>query len=191
MVMQCPLCPYENPADAKFCNQCGTALNGQNIGYAARFLEQIFDRDKCDWCRDPSRALYRRHLCRRCYDLLRRLAKAEAILSEAKSSSQPFSQILWLELKVKDAQSKVKLVQAEGFSYGAIHERQVEGIDIEYQFSALSKSFVGKDIFYGHANLFDWCFTADQKRLILYFLSRLHREKYRRHMKSIAQEILS
>jgi hypothetical protein len=120
------------------------------------------------------------------------MAKAEAILSDAKNSSRVSpTHIIWLEQKVNNAKKKAKLVKALGCSYGAVNERQVMGIDLEYQFSALSKCFTGKDLFSGQANLLDWSFTEDQKRLIFYLLSILHRESRRTRSRSIAGWLLS
>ncbi len=40
--MQCPQCQHENREGAKFYNQCGIVLTGQEVEYAAKFLERIF-----------------------------------------------------------------------------------------------------------------------------------------------------
>lgn len=152
--------------------------------YAAEFLEGLFSRVKCQWCQDPSRWVYRSGLCRHCYGISRRLAKAEKAVKTAKSSSKRVPPSLHLE--VKTARRMADLAKAEGRTYGAIHERQVTGLDLEHQFSLLSERFLGMDLFYGKANLFDWSFSADQKRLIFYLLSRLDREFNRRHRRRIA-----
>jgi hypothetical protein len=164
---------------------------GQAV-YAAEFLEGYINKVKCQWCQDPSRELYRARLCRHCYGISRRLAKAEKTMLAAKSSPMhvSHSHIIWLDLQVKTAQKMVDLAKADGLRYGAIHERQVTGLDLEHQFSLLSQRFLRKDFFYGQANLFDWSFSADQKRLIFYLLAQLHREFNRRHRKGVAQRFL-
>ncbi len=45
--MQCPQCQHENREGAKFYNQCGIVLTGQEVEYAAKFLERIFSQEKC------------------------------------------------------------------------------------------------------------------------------------------------
>jgi hypothetical protein len=80
----------------------------------------------------------------------------------------------------------VQLAKMEGSAYGDIHTRDVSGTDLETQFSLLSKAFIKKDLYDGEANLFDWSFSLDQKRLIYYLISKLMRERRRRARRGVA-----
>jgi hypothetical protein len=74
----------------------------------------------------------------------------------------------------------VHLAKMEGSAYGDLHRKDVTGLDLEHQFCLMSKSLVRKDLYFGDANLFDWSFSPDQKRLIYYLLSKVMRQRQRR-----------
>ena len=59
----------------------------------------------------------------------------------------------------------------------------IGGLELEPEFSFISKRFVKKDLYHGDANLFDWTFNANQKKVIFYLLSLMSREYLRRRRK--------
>jgi hypothetical protein len=73
----------------------------------------------------------------------------------------------------------VHLAKMEGSAYGDIHKKGVTGSEFEQQLSMLSNALFKKDLYYREANLFDWSFSPEQKRLIYYLLSKLMRERSR------------
>jgi len=86
----------------------------------------------------------------------------------------------------------VYLAKAEGANYGNIHKKNVAGSNLELQFSQVSKALIRKDLYDGNtANVFDWSFSPDQKRLIFYLLSRVIRHRERSARRSIAMALAS
>jgi hypothetical protein len=69
--------------------------------------------------------------------------------------------------------------QWEGRMYGSLYSADLTGLDLEWEFSLISKELLKRDLYNGHAFLFD-CFAASQKRLLFYLLSRMSREHLRR-----------
>ena len=84
------------------------------------------------------------------------------------------------------AREMERLAKDEGTAYGTIHKQEVDGIQLEFAFSRLSKAFIKQDLYHHSANLFDWSFSQDQRRLIYYLLSKVLRKHSRRHRRSKA-----
>lgn len=85
----------------------------------------------------------------------------------------------------------VYLAKAEGSTYGNIHKKNVLGSNLELQFSQLSKALIKKDLYGGNAaNLFDWSFSPDQKRLLYYLLSKVIRHRERKARRGIAMGLV-
>ena len=147
--------------------------------YPRTFLEQMHREPSCEWCKHPEQPLYRAGFCRHCYRINREVSKLESQIRECKRRKQSISHYLLFRLKT--ARKMVYLAKAEGSTYGNIHKKNVLGSNLELQFSQLSKALIKKDLYDGNAaNLFDWSFSPDQKRLIYYLLSKLMRERSRR-----------
>jgi hypothetical protein len=72
-----------------------------------------------------------------------------------------------------------KSAKVEGQTYGE-YSADVTGLNLEQQFSYISRMFVHQDLYYGDASLFDWSFTPNQKRLLFYLLSLMSRAHLRR-----------
>ncbi len=160
---------------------------GYNRGpkeYAAEFLESMYAETTCGWCKHPEEPLYRSGLCRHCYNISREISKFETSHEQYKQSKEPTPFELRFDLKT--AREMARLAKDEGVVYGDIHKQNVTGVQLEYAFSALSKAFVKEDLYYQEANLFDWSFSLDQRRLIYYLLSKVLRKHSRRHRRQHA-----
>jgi len=143
-------------------------------------LDRIFDQELCNWCKDPLKEIYRATLCRHCYDLKAKLKRAYRTYLDSKARS--CTDMFLPERDYKIAVEMVEAAQSEARSYGALHERQVSNLDLEHEFGYLSRKLLKKDLYYRHANLFQ-CFSASQKQLLVYIISRMIREHDRRHRK--------
>jgi hypothetical protein len=73
-----------------------------------------------------------------------------------------------------------KSAKTEGRVYGQLHADDVTGYRLAKEFTFISESLVHQDLYRGDANLFDWSFTPNQKRLLLYLLSLSRRAYLRR-----------
>ena len=156
---------------------------------AADYIELLDDARRCTWCRYPYKRIYRSHLCRHCYTIKRDIATAQRRLEKAASRVPRISEVqsLSLELDLKTAKWMADLAKAEGVAYGSLANQHVTGLDLEHQFSFLSNHLLRKDLFRGKANVFNHSFDADQRRLLLHFLSLLNREYDRRHRRNTAR----
>ncbi len=152
--------------------------------YPRTFLEQMHSEPSCQWCKHPEQPLFRAGFCRHCYRINREASRLESQIEECKSRNQSVSPYLLSRLKT--ARKMVDLAKMEGSAYGDLHRKNVTGLDLEHQFSMLTKAIFKKDLYYGEANLFDWSFSADQKRLIYFLLAKLMREHSRRTRRGIA-----
>lgn len=157
--------------------------------YPAKFLERIHSDATCQWCKHPEKPLHRAGLCRHCWKISREVSKLESRVQECKERKQSIS--FDLDFHLKSAKKMIHLAKMEGSAYGDIHRKDVTGLDLEHQFSLLSKALIRKDLFYGEANLFDWCFSLDQKRLIYYLISKLKRERLRRARRGRAKGLVA
>lgn len=147
--------------------------------YARDFLESLFSRERCTSCRAIGEPIYRRGRCRHCYELLRKLYKIEKKVELVKECNR--SVPLQLELELRAAHQAVRNADNEGLAYGDLPNRNLDGIALEYELRYLSKVLVKKDLFFGTANLFDYCLTMPQRRFVLYMLSKISRAHRRRH----------
>jgi hypothetical protein len=100
------------------------------------------------------------------------VSKAILLLKRFKRQHLDFDYRVALEME--------KNAKLEGRAYGNIPARPISGLELEHELSLLSKKFVKKDLFYGTANLFDWSFTTNQKKIIFYVLSLMSRAWLRR-----------
>lgn len=162
----------------------GTELNN----YAREFLKKIHAQTRCRWCKHPEQAIHSGGFCRHCYRIRRQLAALSSRIEECKSRKQPISRDLDSRFKV--AAKMVELAKMEGSTYGDLHRKKVMGVDLEHQLSLLSKSLLGKDVYFGDANLLDWSFSPVQKRLIYYLLSKLLRERARKTRRGTATSLV-
>ena len=152
--------------------------------YPTRFLEGIYAEAKCDWCKDPRGKIARSGLCWSCYRIKNTVAKLQSKMDKHKKRQVRIPFELRFDLTL--GKQMARLAKAEGARYGSIHRENISGLDIEHELSSLSKHFLGKDLFFGDANLFQWSFSLSQRRLIFYVLSRLQREFLKRHRRTIA-----
>ena len=147
--------------------------------YAADFLNGVLDEDTCEWCKHPEELLYRKHLCRHCYNISREIAKFELKVKKYEQADLPIPFILEYNLGV--AKRMAQSAKREGSRYGDIHKRKIDGLDLEHEFSFLGESFIKQNLFHGHANIFDYCLSSSQKAFIFYNLSKLSRKYMRRN----------
>ena len=95
-----------------------------------------------------------------------------------------------LDFRFRAALKMEENAKAEGDIYGNVAKYDVGGLKLEHELSFISKRFVKKDLYYGDANLFDWTFSADQKRVIFYLLSLMSREYLCRRRKWLTADLV-
>ena len=147
--------------------------------------------DRCHWCKHPKEKIRARALCGHCYRIH---SKLEALKDDAAALKAQGKAIHpELDLDLRTYKQMAQSAKVEGRKYGEIHLREVKGLNLEHEFSHFSKRFAKKDLFHGLADVFDWSFSEDQKRLLYYLLSLILREDNRRRRKYRAsnQAILS
>jgi hypothetical protein len=156
--------------------------------YPRTFLEQMLRGPCCKWCKHREKSLYAAGLCSHCYRIRQKVSNLESTLRLCKERKQSIS--FDLDFRLKTARKMVNLAKMEGRRYGNLDRKNVTGLDLENQFSLLSKSLVREDLYFGHANLFDWSFSPDQQCLIYYLLSKLMREQSRRSRRGTAMGLV-
>jgi hypothetical protein len=152
--------------------------------YPAEFLSSVHSGPRCSWCQHPDKKIYRKGLCSSCYRTSRKEAQLASAVEALKKNGRPVP--FPLEFDLHTYAKMGELARGEGGAYGDIHQREITGLDLEWELSYVSKRFVKKDLFHGDANLFDWSFTPDQKRLLYYLLSKMSRAYLRRGRKNRA-----
>jgi len=157
---------------------------GQTRNYAKQFLGGIFSQDACNWCRDREEKIVSTKLCSSCYRAKRKIVNLESDLKLKKDQGRRATSALRFTLTV--AREAATLLKEEGAQYGNLDSKEISGLDIEREFSKLSERFVGKDLYWGDANLFSWSFSPDQRCLLRYLLSKIERKYMQRHRHSIA-----
>jgi hypothetical protein len=166
-------------------------LNRQHLHnddkYAQGILEFVHHHVICRWCKHPRQTLYRPGFCRHCYKIERESAKVEREAEEYTKQNLPIPYDLEFDLKV--ARNMARSAQMEGIIYGDIHLQDIEPLKLENELSYLCERFVGKDFFYGDANILNQSFSLNQKRLLFYFLSLMNREYLRRHRRQRAYNV--
>jgi hypothetical protein len=96
----------------------------------------------------------------------------------------------WLEQDYKTALQMAEAAQTEGREQAGVHTATVTSLDLENEFSFVSKRFLKADLYSHAAYLFD-CFDARQKRHLYYnILWRMTREYTRRKRRSIASGLV-
>jgi hypothetical protein len=146
--------------------------------YPRTFLEQMHKGPSCEWCKHPEESLYAAGLCRHCYRIRQKVSNLKSKVRLCKERKQSIS--FDLDFRLKTAGKMVQFAKMEGSRYGNLDRKNVTGLDLEHQFSLLSTSLVREDLYFGHANLFDWSFSPDQKPLIYYLLSKVMRQRERK-----------
>jgi hypothetical protein len=163
-----------------------------NREYAEEFLRRLSDRATCDWCKHPVKPVYRTGLCQHCYDIRRKQNRLRKKIEEYKKKlgEIPFEMddlalryrnaLADLEFRYRAAMAMEKDAKAECEGYGEMYAANIDGLNLEHQFSFISTKFVHQDLYHGDANLFDRSFTLNQKRLLSYLLSLMSRAYLRR-----------
>jgi len=95
-----------------------------------------------------------------------------------------------LRFDYKAAIEMAEAAQCEGRKYGSICKHDLTSLDLESEFSFISRKFLKEDLYYGDAYLFD-CFSGSQKGNILYIISRMSRTYQRRKRRRIAVNIVT
>lgn len=80
----------------------------------------------------------------------------------------------------------VELAQREGDWYGEIDSKPIDGHWLELEFRRFSERVIGKEMFFGHATIFDHEFTLEQRRRVFSYLAKMTREFLRRNRRLIA-----
>jgi len=156
---------------------------------AAEFLESLSQEKTCQWCQYPYERIYRASLCRHCYNIRCALNRIRARVKNCESSGggHPKVDPIELDRQYRVAVEMEKGAKIEGNRYGGVADRQVTGLDLEEEMSSLSKSFLGKDLYFGRANLLNESFSPNQRKVLFYLLSLVQREDLRRTRRRGAQ----
>jgi len=94
-----------------------------------------------------------------------------------------------VNLRTKLVRSRMEeSAKVDGLVYGPVCARDITGLDLEQEFSFISQELVRQNLYYDDANLFDWSFTQNQKRLIFYLLSLMSRPTANEHDRNVRLE---
>lgn len=164
----------------------------------ADYAEEILDRVSkpkstcCAWCKHPDKQVRRAGLCNHCYRLQLEARKCERKLAAFIPRVDPRVSSVdryMLERALKVANKMIELAKHEGEYYARFAE-PASGLDVETDLSFISKRWLGKDLFFGWANTFDWCFDQVQKRLLVYIFRKMLIESLRVRRREIAEGII-
>jgi hypothetical protein len=162
--------------------------------YAAEILEGVCKPKStyCAWCKHPDKRVRAAGLCNHCYRLKLEARKCErkvaAFVPRADPRVSNVDRCL-LERDLKVANKMVELAKHEGEYYARFAE-PASGLDVETDLSFISKRWLRKDLFFGWANTFDWCFDQVQKRLLVYIFRKMLIEYLRMRRREIAEGII-
>ena len=154
-------------------------------------ISLLLKRQRCEWCKRPSRPVYRKGLCSSCYGWYkeqRDLAKRVDDLPVRVPKDPHFS--LRHELDV--ANCAVELCKIEG---EVIEDRlaQTDVVDLENEFDALARKLLGSKkgstLFDRHAEYF-YDFSPLQRRWLWYLLALLTNEVNHRDRRRLARRRL-
>jgi hypothetical protein len=161
--------------------------------YAEDFLGRLSDRSACQWCKHPNKRIYLKGLCRHCYDIRGKINRLHRTINEYKKKlgKMPLLEADDVILRYRNGLAEVEVhyqvaiemekdAKTEGEAYEQMYTAQIDGLTLEHQFSFISAKFVHQDLYHGDANLFDWSFTPNQKRLLSYLMSLMSSAYLRR-----------
>ena len=157
---------------------------------AAEWLEWVVERAQkgCAWCKHPTKPVYRKGLCRHCYEIDREIAKLQKKVDAVKAKHGGFPlapRFISLEMDYKTALQMKKSAQVEGAQYLRYYSSEVTPLELEMEFRRLSKRFLHTDLFNHDAYLFEK-FSPVHRRYVMYVISRLTREHHRRYRRRMA-----
>ena len=155
------------------------SLNAQN------FVESMFARESCYWCKAPNGGIYGKSLCSDCYRLNRNLGKWET--QAAKDRDELLKPSLETDFELKTVRQAIVNAKKEGTRYGKLGEREIDGSILEKELKFLSEIVAGKNLYHADANLFNECLSLPQRRFVLYILSEMSRVRLKKSRKSRAQ----
>lgn len=147
-------------------------------GFIEPFLRGLSDRSTCEWCKHPEKMIYRIGLCRHCYDIRGKITRLGKKIEECRDKGKEVP--VELAFFYRAALAMEKSAKSEGRVYGQLQADDITGYRLAHEFSFISESLVHQDLYRGDATLFDWSFTPNQKRLLLYLLSLVRRAHLRR-----------
>jgi hypothetical protein len=155
---------------------------------AQKHLELVAARETCDWCKYPDKQIYRGGLCRRCDGIKAELKHLHKEVQErmARGDVHPKFGLGALEFDYVTATYMAEAAQSEGRMYGSLCNREVTPLDLEHEFSFISKRFLKKDVYRNSVDLYTY-FTLPQRRLLKYIVSRLARDELRRNRRNLAR----
>jgi hypothetical protein len=146
----------------------------------------------CKWCKHPDKRIRKAGLCNHCYRIKLEATRCERKLASFLPRRDPRVSSVdgyMLERELKVAKKMVELAKHEGEYYARFAE-PASGLDVEMELSFICKGWLGKDLFYGWANTFDWSFDQTQKRLLLYIFRKMKIENLRERRRKIAEGII-
>lgn len=155
---------------------------------AEEWLEGVFARRACAWCRNRNKALYRLAMCRSCYGIrveLKQLHKDVRRTSRHRGDPRPLANAPF----VVEFRYKVAIAMAESAQIlGRAYERLLTSagtLDCEWEFRSLSKRFIKKELFAGGAFLFE-NFSPVHRRYLMYLVGQIMQEFYSRNRRRMA-----
>jgi hypothetical protein len=162
--------------------------------HAEGILERAANPSKtyCQWCKHPDEPIRRGGLCSHCYRLKLKAAACERQLAAfIPGSDSRVSKVerCMLERAVKVASKMIELAKHEGDRYARFAE-PASGLEVEMELSFICQNWLGRNLFYGWANDFDWSFDETQKRLLLYIFCQMKIEYLREQRRKIAEAIV-
>jgi len=138
---------------------------------ATEFVDSIIKRERCLWCRDPSRVVYRQGLCRPCYEKGAQLKRAQKLLSDLKSRGKS------IPFEVKHQADALREAITDCKELGIVLDRVLQGgdspLDLEWDLCWLSRRICRKDLFKGMATQLGWVLGPGHRRFLRALIWRI------------------
>jgi hypothetical protein len=151
----------------------------------ARFIEDLRNRETCQWCRHPRESILPRlRLCNHCNYMRLKLRKLERRNEAFEREHGGLLRDMLLDVRVQ--RHMIENAQAEGEIYRYFFDDDLLPLGLENEFRKLSAHF-GKDVFNGMANSLNHSFSLNQRRFLFYLLSLMNREAMRKSRRNRGQ----
>ncbi len=155
---------------------------------AEEWLNSVINQVACGWCRFRDRTLYRDGLCGSCYDIrakLRRLHRLATAADVKYGKAWPLrGSLIALEIEYIEAIEMADAAQILGKMYED-YLTNVEPLECENEFRMLAKRFLKKELFNGHAFLFE-NLSPVNRRYVIYLIGIIMQYHISRNRRKIA-----
>jgi hypothetical protein len=148
--------------------------------------------DRCSWCGTPYHDIYRRGLCRHCYEIELDKHRARKRVQERwrTGDGMPWKA---LDLDLRAACHVAGMMEEIERSEGDLveFERQADhsGMKIEELLEYISRKLLHKNLYNNCATMLASLFSADQRKALIHLLSEVVDEHQRRNLRKTVRRL--